>query len=512
MEPIESTPLLRDLVRLAARHKGTMALIVLLVMGTVTAYVLLCPRAYRSQAKLFVRLGRENVTLDPTATVGQAPVVAVPQSRENEINSAVEILNSRVLLEKVVDAVGPRAILDGREPASLDTQNAPIDEASEERYRAITRLTKRLNVEPAKKSNVILVSYDGPTPQIAQTVVSKLIGYYLERYIQLNRNPGAQQFFAEQTARQRHELARSEEALRDFKTATGLLVPEAQRQVLVTRMGRLEDDLLQSTGALAAAEAEVQMLRDKLRGLSPTQITARIKGIRNEAADGMRGQLYALQLREMEASQKHPAGHPELQRLHQATAAAKEVLSREEQDREQFQEGPNRVYEETQIALLKEEPALASLRARATLLRTQLDAQRAELKTLNENTLRIARMERELGLQESHYRKYAENLEQAQIDHALEVERISNISVVQPATYEVEPVQPRLLLSYGVGAVLAVLACLGLLVHAERRNPILVLSGSRTHKISEREGVNGKEAQTNLAKPAFAAPLGGGTP
>src|SRR5437016_4966775 len=230
MDSGESTTSFRDVAPAVFHHKGKIALFFLAVMGAVTLFTFLSPRAYRSQAKLFVRLGRENATLDPTATVGQAPVVAVPQSRENEINSAVEILNSRVLLEKVVDSVGPRAILDGREPSSAEEGDTASSETLEERYRAITKLTKRLNLEPVKKSNVILVSYDGPTPELAQTVVSKLVAYYLERYIQLNRNPGAHQFFAEQTARQRGQLTRAEEELRDLKNETGLIVPEAQRQ------------------------------------------------------------------------------------------------------------------------------------------------------------------------------------------------------------------------------------------------------------------------------------------
>src|SRR5260370_316256 len=285
-EPGESAPYLRDLAPMVFRHKGKMIAFFLVVMGAVAIYTLLCPRAYRSQAKLFVRLGRENATLDPTATVGQAPVVAVPQSRENEINSSVEILNSRILLERVVDSVGPRAILDGREPSSTEEGDAAAGE--EERYRAITRLGTRLSVEPVKKSNVILVSYDGPTPEIAQTVVSKLVSYYQERHIQLNRNPGAHQFFAEQTARQRSQLTRAEEELRDLKNETGLIVPEAQRQILVSRLGRLQDELLQTTGALAAAEAGGRLLRGKLSALAPTHITARIKGARHHAAGNKR--------------------------------------------------------------------------------------------------------------------------------------------------------------------------------------------------------------------------------
>lgn len=77
----------------------------------VAAATVYTPRTYRSQTKLFLRLGRENATLDATATLGQNPVVALPPTRDNEINSVLEILKSRVLLEKVADRVGPAVIL-----------------------------------------------------------------------------------------------------------------------------------------------------------------------------------------------------------------------------------------------------------------------------------------------------------------------------------------------------------------------------------------------------------------
>lgn len=463
----ESTPL-HEYARVFFRHQRKMGLFFVSAVVVVAGFTLLGPRAYRSQAKLFVRLGRENATLDPTATFGQAPVVAVPQSRENEINTAVEILKSRVLLDKVVDAVGPQAILSGRSVPPEGEADAPTPEAAERRYRAVARLTKLLDVEPVRKSNVLAVTYDGPNPELAQAVVSKLLELFLERHMQLNRTPGAHQFLADHTARQRAQLTRAEEELRDLKNAAGLIAPEGQRQILVNRIGRLNDELLQTAGSLVAADAEVRLLRDKLAGLSPTHVTARTKGVRNEAADNMRGQLYALQLRELELRQKHPAGHPELERVRQQAAAAQDILRHEEQPREQTTEGPNRVYEETQIALLRQEPVLASLRARAEALRAQLDQQRGELRALNESSLRVARLEREVGLQESNYRRYAENLEQAQIDRALEAERISNISIVQPATYDPIAVRPRLLLNCGLGLLFAVLGSVGLALVAER--------------------------------------------
>jgi uncharacterized protein involved in exopolysaccharide biosynthesis len=428
------------------------------ILAATALISLVGPRAYRSQAKLFVRLGRENTTLDPSGTVGQAPIVAVPQSRENEINTAVEILKSRVLVEKVVDAIRPANILD---------ESPSTDEAGQ-RYRAVVKLTKLLDVEPVKKSNVLAVSYDGRTPELAQSVVSKLIDVYLDRHMQLSRTPGSHQFLAEQTARQKAELTKAEEELRDLKTGAGLIAPDLQRQLLMTRLGRLQDDLLQTTSSLAATEAEARLLREKLAGLPPTQVTARVKGVRNEATDNMRGQLYSLQLRELELRQKYPDGHPEIDRVRQQAVAAREIVRQEANDREQVTEGPNRLYEETQLALLRQEPILMSLRAKAGALRTQLAEQQVELRTLNDNGLRVARLEREVGLQDSHYRRYAENLEQAQIDRALEAERISNISVVQPATLEVEAVRPRLLINFAAGLLVALAASVGLAYFAER--------------------------------------------
>src|SRR5947209_9052594 len=172
MIPAAPSQPLTDLSRIVSRHR-TKALLAFLAVLTATALVTwISPRAYRSQAKLFVRLGRENATLDPTATVGQGPVVTVQQTRENEINTAVEILKSRVLIEKVVDAVGPAAILAESAPAAPDEK---------QRYRAVAKLTKLLDVEPVKKSNVLAVTYDGPSPEVSQTVVARLLDFYLER-------------------------------------------------------------------------------------------------------------------------------------------------------------------------------------------------------------------------------------------------------------------------------------------------------------------------------------------
>ena len=101
---------LRDFHYILFRHKWKVIVFFLAVMVTVTLGTFLAAEIYRAEAKLLVRIGRENVSLDPTATTGQ--IISIGQSRESEINSELEILKSRELAEKVVDAMGPKAFLE----------------------------------------------------------------------------------------------------------------------------------------------------------------------------------------------------------------------------------------------------------------------------------------------------------------------------------------------------------------------------------------------------------------
>ena len=99
----------RDVIYILFRHKRKAIPFFLAVVITVTFGTLIAPRIYQSEAKIMLRLGRENVTLDPTVPAG--PLISVAQNRESELKSEIEILTSRDLIEKVVDAIGPAKFL-----------------------------------------------------------------------------------------------------------------------------------------------------------------------------------------------------------------------------------------------------------------------------------------------------------------------------------------------------------------------------------------------------------------
>jgi len=489
------TTTLRDVYIAVLRHKKKAILFFLTVMAIVTLATVLLPKTYRSEAKLFVRLGRENATLDPTAMLGEDTVVAIPPSRENEINSVAEMLKARLLVEEVVDTIGPEAILgsDGRSPTGDRRLAGPLEHPPKQprtrrdssrvgwgrwlrdqlltplsdRDRAVRKVSKRLDVTPVRKSDLIQVSYEARSPKLAQSVVAKLCDSYLEQHVRLNRTAGAHDFLARETEHLRQKLARAEEELRDLKNEAGLASREGRRRIVVERIGRLEDQLLANSALMAASEAKVQRLREALAGLPETQVTEKTTGFANFGTDGMREQFYALKLKEQELASRLTESHPVLQEIRRQAEAAKEVLDREEPTRTQVTTGPAKTFEEIHLALFREEPVLSSLRAEADSLQQQLVGARDELRTLNENELRIANLEREIRLHEANYLKYSANLEQARIDEAMENQRISNINVVQPATYDAKPVRPNKLKNLILGLLVGIFGGLAVALVAD---------------------------------------------
>jgi uncharacterized protein involved in exopolysaccharide biosynthesis len=434
-----------------------MVLFFLAAMAGAAGVTVWIPRTYQSEAKLMVRLGRENTT-----------------SRENEPNSVLEILSSRNLIEKVADSLGPEAILSGAAPAPLPERGGASLEDPEppkqidDRYRALAALQKAFKFEAVKNSNVVTVSCEAMSPATAQAAVSRLIDFALDRHMALQRTPGAYRFLAEQEGRLTREVQKTEQELLALKNQTGITTPENQRLILANRLGRIEDELLQTAAAQAAAQAEVQALEKQLEGMPKTQVTATTRGVPNQGADLMRGQFYALQVRAQEALARHPEGHPEVRSLRNQTAAAKQLLDQEEPTREQVTTGPNRIYENLQQSLVRQRTQLATLRGRRAALLEQREAERVVLKGFTADEMQVNRLQRRFDLEVSQHRKYAENLEQARIDQALQTERISNISVVQPASYDVGPLRPRWSVNLGFGLLLALTGSIGIALLAEQ--------------------------------------------
>ena len=261
-----------------------------------------------------------------------------------------------------------------------------------------------------------------------------------------------------------------QEALRNLKTAAGIFSTSDQRQAFAARLGRLEEEVLQSQAAEKVSETRVETLRKQLSSLPAEQVESVTTGIGNAGTEQVRSQLYQLEVRKQEAAAKYTDAHPAKQVLDEQVRASRAAASDEESTRTHVVKGPSRIYQETQAALLQEEALLAACQARDGILNKQLAAAGGQMKDFNEHELSIAGLERDIDICQATYRKYAGGMEQARIDRAREIQRISNITVAQPATYEPETVFPNKTMFLAVGLLCGLAAAIAVAGWAEGRN------------------------------------------
>lgn len=454
-------------------------------VAAVLVGIMVCPRTYRSEAKLFVRLGRESVTLDPTATTGQT--ISVHESRENEINSVLDTLQSRVIYATVVDRIGPEAILKGGTP--LDAAKAPTVAAEEaerpdrpkgglltnlglsdpmsSREMAIAALSKAVSVTATKKSNVIAISGKASSPELAQRIVSEVVAAFRAKHTEVNRTAKSYDFFVEQTAELKRQYEAAAEEVTKAKNALAVGTIDARRTAIQNQIALLETNLLETGKQAAAAEASIASKRQAMDRLPETVLSQQVTGSPNSAADQARKQVADLRLQQQTLQVRYKPTHPLVMAAAARIERAEELL--ESMSRRNLQETnvPNPARQQLELQLLSEEARAAELQAQTETLKRQLDETRRSLEELNAHEGRLTVLENRRDVLAASYKAYAEKLEQARLDRELGREHITNVNVMQEATYVARPVVPDKRLIFLAGLVFAATGAVGLAIGLE---------------------------------------------
>jgi uncharacterized protein involved in exopolysaccharide biosynthesis len=456
-----------NLARFACLRYWRRAVTVFLV-GVVLALngVVLMPRHYYSEARLFVRFGREN-QVDPTASGGQ--LIALYESRESEINSLIEILRSRAILDRVVQELSPEFILHGRQ--NRDPAESSV--RSKEHQLAIQRLSKTLSIGAPRKSNIIMVSCKANRPEIAQQIVAKLIAVYQDEHVRVHRSAGSYEFFEDQAKESLVAWQKAAAELRDLKDRLEIVTIDGRRKNLEQQVADIDTKLLANQADLQTSRAKIEALKALIAQLPATIVTQEVQAP-NAAFDGMRQTLYNLEAQELDLAAKMRDGHPRLAAVRQTVRELREVLASQPEQKVQATEALNPSRQGLEASLLAEQSQAESLEAREQSLLAAKQQLHTDLTALNAQTATIDELQQRVDLAEANHKEYSQRLEQARISRTLDEERISSISLVQPASYSSTPSGPRRLVVLAFGLFAAGMSAVGAVVLSAWFSPLLM--------------------------------------
>lgn len=462
------------ILRAIWRQKNWCAAITFGCLALGVVFLLMSSRKYASEAVLHVRLGRETLALDPSATVNKLP--NLQESLENELNSINELLQSRALLEELVDQTPNvhELLEDGGVTVVNADRDNPLSQITPGavyslRDEAINKLAANVKINVVKKSNIIHLSFTAKDPELARTVLNRLIALCMKKHVEVNRAEGSLKFFELQVQQVGEQVNKGEVALRDFKNQRKMADLIKEQSLLLDRIGAIETDRQHTAAALASLDQQLAARATKLAELSPTVVLSEVTGSPHSAVEGMRQQLYSLQLREKEILSKYEPIHVQVIQIREQIAQAKKQLAGEKTDA-QVTRGVNESFQAIQLAQLNQQAERAGLAARSEVLTAQLAAEHTNLAKLNDYAVELADLERTLTAQNDNLRRYSLNAEQARIDHALAAESISNINIVQQPTLSMTPSSPRTKLTLAFAALAGVmLATLAAVWQEQRR-------------------------------------------
>ena len=419
---------------------------------------------YRAQIRVLVRRGRAD---PPVGSQENAPPdFSRVEVTEEELNSEVELLKDDDVLLRVVEA---------NDLAAHDWLRwfRPNEEQAARAERAARKLSKRLDVEPLKKTNLIAVSYDAADPQLAAHVLRSLATVYLDKHMEVHRPGGQLHFFDRQTGESRRQLEEANKKLMDFTKSRGVVMAAEQRDLILQRVDELETDYQATQIEVSETEHRVQELNAQLAKL-PERTTTQVRTADNpELLRSLKASLLDLELKRTQLLTKFEPNHRLVQEVEQQIVQAKAAVTAEgltPLHDETTDQNPN--YEWARAELQKAQVELRGLEAREVATDAHLTGYRSLARQLGEDAIVQNDLSKSESAAQENYLLYVKKREEARMGDALDEGGIVNVAIAEQPIVPALPVWPAGVVLLG-GFVAALTSGTGAAFAADYLDPAL---------------------------------------
>ena len=422
---------LRDHLTTVFKHKYKILVVFVLLTGLISTASYVYLKYYHTplflaRSLVLVKFGWENYSPDLSSETRKGSVI----NQNDLIGSEVRILQSRELREKVISTVRPEIIyptLDARE-----LRVTPVEAA-------LFKTEKDLTVAPAQRGSIIEVSFKGPVPAAAAEVVNRLVASYIDKRTDIYKDPKSVLYLDKKAEEFRQKLADSENKLKAFKEQNQIVSFDEQRGMLLKQRFDLLSALSGSQNQAKEVQERITEFEKSAKNL-PTSVTS---AAANERKGESESKLLTLQLQEKELLSKYKEDNRLVANIRNQIQLVKEYMDSQKNVGGARQNStPDPLYQDIQKQIIQNKAELSSLKSKTVAIEQQLAAVNKEIQARESQEGTYRQLAREVTDNEEKYRGYRQKLEESRIYDELERQKMTSVSVIEPASVPTIPVNP----------------------------------------------------------------------
>jgi uncharacterized protein involved in exopolysaccharide biosynthesis len=437
------------------RRWKLLAFITATILGTILIVSWLWPSQYQAQSSVVILSRSYPELLLPK---GQPPGRLL--TPKEELNSEVEIIRSRPVLESVVRelhlehpkplpekgvAGAIRTVLRGAfhgvrwftQTIGLSKPLAP-DQAFEA---AVEKLRSRLVVEPESDSQVIWIRYRNADPELAAQVVNRIAQEYKKQHLSININRSESSFYAEQIDKVQGDLKGLQEQLLHIKEKAGIVSFSEQSRALLRKMETIDNSRTTVQKEIIRVRSRVEKIQD-LRKAKPKLLIPLPELAQEMQLSALEDKYLNLQFQVKTVLQRYTKESRQYQVITEQIGAL----------RKQIQEHVSTLLDRD-LAKLRE------LQAEEQAINQTIKDIKVEIDQLPTTEMNLSNLERDIDTKQAILsvllKKYQDSLLAQNTD-----QRLENAKILSLAAVPLRPVFPNLLLNLALGLVLALVVSL----------------------------------------------------
>jgi uncharacterized protein involved in exopolysaccharide biosynthesis len=446
----------REILSILFKERGKLIGIFLFLFLAVVlwSYLALTPY-YQANARLLVKSGREfQVRSDPNQPVAAAPSM----TKQEVVNSEIQILTSHDLLQTVITKIGPDRLYPGSSGWFSWLHNGGPDQSAVEA--ALRHFQDDLKVTPVELADVIDVSYRNPDRALTVETLNTLIDLYQKKHAEMFSDP-RYKFLEQQTNEYEHQLDQVTQKVTNLKNSQGLFDADAQRSKLIDERASINTILQQLRSQAVDLHHRIDFLGGKLKGtpqLVPGAATP------SDAVDQALARMLDLQLKAQQLRERYVGEVKPLRDTEQEIAKLQQFLHGPATVRKaSLQRNP--AYDDMNVALTRAQADASSIDQQIALRSRQEANLEDRLRKLEEGAKSLDDAQRERRTLEELVHTYRQQYEAARMTEDLDRSNVVSVSVLQKPIASAKPAGPRHLPFALAGILIGLVGASGMLIY-----------------------------------------------